>query len=285
MEKLNHALAVILKKLSLLEAALHAEQRVIGHQHKVWARADKKQMEFEENADEQRKKARAAKKGSSERKKHKAAAARWNVKSEKQGEKAAAAKRRAQPHIAEAKRLAVRVHGLEQEEESVRAELKKLQEDHGVKISGNKATGGTRRQRVVAVALASVAACSSGKRANRYTQAGYWDLDHPITGEGAGARSDCSQWELAVCKCAGIPDPTGHRYADGYTGTILTAKTISRANLKPACAVVYGGGNGFHTELFIGPGQRTAGHGSPPIDFGIIDLIPGAEMRFRDLVG
>lgn len=285
MEKLQHALAVVLEKLSNIGGALRAQQRVVAHQHKVWEQANEKADEYEDNADEQRRKARAAKKGSRERRKHKTAARRWNAKSEKQQQKAAAAKRRAQPHIAEIKRLAHIEHGLEADEDRIRAELKELKDSHGVKINGNKATGGTRRQRVVAVALASVAACSSGRRGNRYSQAGYWDVDHPITGEGAGARSDCSQWLLAVCKCAGIPDPTKMRYGSGFTGTILNAKPISRSSLKPACAVVYGSGSGFHTELYIGPGQRTAGHGSPPIDFGIIDLVPGAQQRFRDLVG
>lgn len=282
MEKLQHALAVLLEKIGNVKAALHAEQRVVGHQHKVWEQANEKQDQFVKKADEQRKLAQKEKKGSPKRHKHKAAAQKFDTKAEKQGRKAADAKRRAQPHIGNIKRLARRLHGLEQDYGETKAELDRLKNDHGVKIKGNKATGGTKRQRIVAVALASVAACSAGRRRNGYTQSGYWDPDHPITGEGAGARSDCSQWVMAVCKCAGIsPDPTKQRYGGGFTGTILLAPVAKK--LLPGVAIVYGGGNGFHTELFIGPGQRTAGHGSPPIDFGIVDLVPGAQKRYRDL--
>lgn len=282
MEKLQHAFAVLLEKIGNVGTALRAEQRVVKHQHGIWEQANAKQDDFTKTADEQRKLAHKEKKGSAQRRKHKAAAQKFDLKAEKQGVKAAAAKRRAQPHIGNIKRLARRKHGLEHDAEEVKSELAALKSDHGVKISGNRATGGTKRQRIVAVALASVAACSAGRRRNGYTQSGHWDADHPITGEGAGARSDCSQWEQAVCKCANInPDPTKQNYGGGFTGTTLLAPVASK--LKPGVAIVYGSGNGFHTELYIGPGNRTAGHGSPPIDFGIVDLIPGVQKRYRDL--
>ena len=43
--------------------------------------------------------------------------------------------------------------------------------------------------------------------------------------------------------------------------------------------VVYGGGVGHHVEAYIGPGDRTAGHGSAPVDFGRINLFGNGDFR------
>jgi hypothetical protein len=279
-EKLKHALAVVLEKIGNVTGALRAEQRVITHQHKTWGRALKKAERYEKQADEKRAAAQQAKKGSRARRKRKAAAQHLDVKAQKQHRKAEAAKLRAQPSIHEAKRLARRVHDLEQDEAEIRKELAGL-------------TGGGIRAKVVKVALESVANCAGGRRPNRYTQAGAWSVNHALDGEPIGYRSDCSQWSTSVSHEAGAPDPNDNDYRGGFTGTILTGgHSITRNQLRPGDDVIYGSGNGFHTERYVGDGhpnhslgqtgnQRTAGHGSPPVDFGIVDLIPGVETRYR----
>lgn len=280
MEKLRRALAVVLEKIGNVKGALGAQQGVIGHQHTIWGRALKKAEKYEGQADDHREAAQQAKKDSRTRRKEKAAAQRLDVKAQKQHRKAEAAKLRAQPSIREAKRLARRVRELEQDEAEIRKELSELSGD-GV------------RAKVVKVALESVANCAGRRRPNRYTQAGAWSVTHALDGEPIGYRSDCSQWSTSVSHEAGAPDPNDNNYGGGFTGTMLTGgHSITRNQLRPGDDVIYGSGNGFHTERYIGDGhpnhslgqtgnQRTAGHGSPPIDFGIVDLIPGVETRYR----
>ena len=53
--------------------------------------------------------------------------------------------------------------------------------------------------------------------------------------------------------------------------------------------VIYGTGVGFHVEAFVGPGEKdhqgsqfadlTIGHGSAPIDPGVIDLLGDGNYR------
>lgn len=285
MEKLQTALATVLKKLGIIGAALAAERRIVKHLHTVWERAKKKEEHYGKQADEQRKKAREAPAHSAERKRHKEAAARFDVKAQKQHRKAEGAKLRAQPHIAEIKRLAARVHDLEVDEAHIRLDLKRLQDDSGVTFNGNKASGGTRRQRIKAVALRSAAECAAGRRPNFYSQAGAWDIDHCITGEQRGDRSDCSSWFTSAYRSAQLADPNGNQFRGGFTGTLLThGKAISRGSLKPGDAVIYGSGTGFHVEMFVGPSSKTIGHGSAPVDPGIVDLVPGAQQRYRSYI-
>lgn len=175
--------------------------------------------------------------------------------------------------------LQQRINGLEHRQEDLKAELKKLS---GVTIKGNKATGGTPRERLKAVALASAAACASGHRPNFYSMPGAWTVDHCITGEHSGDRSDCSQWFTSVYKAAGLKDPNGERYTGGYTGTLVAnGKQVSSP--QPGDAVIYGSGVGHHVELFIGDG-RTIGHGSAPVDAGVVDLFGDGDYRFFSFV-
>jgi len=148
-----------------------------------------------------------------------------------------------------------------------------------VTIKGNKATGGSRRDRLKAVALASAAACASGKRPNFYSQAGAFDVDHCITGERYGERSDCSSWFTSVYRSCGLADPNGERFTAGYTGTLVAnGKRIDHP--EPGCAVIYGPGAGHHVEMYVGPGNKTIGHGSAPVDAGVIDLFGDGDYRF-----
>jgi hypothetical protein len=192
--------------------------------------------------------------------------------------------RRAQWWLGRIKVLTQRIEKLEAREHDLLEELRKLKE---VTIKGNTATGGSDWQRWRAVCTRSVLNCARGVRRNFYSQGGTWDVDHPIVpGEAYGERSDCSQTVTAWAKAAGLPDPNGASYTGGYTGTLVGGhngwRQVSRAEMlvshKPAY-VIYGGGTGHHVEAYIGPGDRTAGHGSAPVDFGVIDLFGDGDYR------
>lgn len=184
---------------------------------------------------------------------------------------------RAQFWLGRVKTLVQRVHGLETRQAELEAELKQLSM---VTIKGDKATGGTKHQRLKAVALASAAACASGRRRNFYSQPGAWDVDHCITGERSGFRSDCSQWVTSVYRSCGLSDPNGQRYTGGYTGTLVAnGREIRRSELKPGDLVLYGPGTAHHVELYVGPGEKTVGHGSAAIDAGVIDLFGDSDYR------
>lgn len=184
------------------------------------------------------------------------------------------------------KELLQEKHGLEVRQEKLQDAAHKYLKNHGVQIHGNKATGGTPEQRWIAVCLASVANCSAGKRRNFYSMPGNWDVDHVIVpGEAPGERSDCSSTVTGWAKAAGLPDPNGADWTGGFTGTLLGAhggwKEVSRERMvKHGWGyIVYGSGVGHHTEAYIGPGDRTAGHGSAPVDFGVIDLFGSGEIQ------
>jgi hypothetical protein len=179
---------------------------------------------------------------------------------------------RAQFWLGRVKVLQQRIHGLETRQ----AELRKL---NHVTIKGNTATGGSKRDRLKAVALASAANCASGHRPNFYSQSGAYDASHCITGPAYGHRDDCSSWFASVYKSAGLPDPSGERYTAGYTGTLVAHGTqISKPEV--GCAVIYGPGVGHHVEMYVGPGPKTIGHGSAPVDAGVIDLFGDGSYRF-----
>lgn len=173
--------------------------------------------------------------------------------------------------------LTQQIHGLEAHELGLQKELKA----QGVSIVGNHATGGTKQERLKAVALKSASECARGHRHNFYSQSGSWDVDHCVTGEQYGDRSDCSSWVTSVYKSCGLPDPNGEEYRGGYTGTLVAnGKRTNRKNLKPGDLVIYGSGAGYHVEMYVGPGDKTIGHGSAPVDAGVINLFGDGDYRF-----
>lgn len=161
-------------------------------------------------------------------------------------------------------------------------------------VHSNRATGGTVRERVVALALAAAHASANGERHNHYSQVGTWTVDYAVTGEPNGYRSDCSQWVTSTYHGADAPDPNGNGYNGGYTGTLgAHGSYISRNQLQPGDCVLYGPSPHHHVEEWVGDGQssyadlarrrsplrdRTVGHGTVPVDFGDIDMISGAHF-------
>lgn len=211
-------------------------------------------------------------------------AARWRDKqAARRHHRAHRSSQKAQWWLGRVKVLNQRVHKLETRRDDLRAELERVGRE--VTIRGNTATGGTAGERFRAVALASAAACAANDRANFYSQPGAWDVDHVITGVSRDKRSDCSQWLTAVCKAAGLPDPNGADYTGGYTGTLVSGhngwRQVSESEMRRRGwgFVIYGPGTAHHVEGYVGPGNRTIGHGSAPIDPGVIDLFGDGDYR------
>jgi hypothetical protein len=207
---------------------------------------------------------------------HELRAAYWDRKAARCHHRAFARHQKAEWWIARVKQLVQQEEFLQHLQEDLEDRIKEWIKEHGVVISGNKVEGGTPRQRLVAGAHKSAKLSASGARHSFYSQPGFWDVDHGITGEAPGARSDCSQWVTAMYHSAGLPDPNGNSYNGGYTGTLSDhGKKISRANLKPGDLVLYGTYPFHHVEMYVGPGDLTIGHGSAPVDAGSIGMLGG----------
>lgn len=149
-------------------------------------------------------------------------------------------------------------------------------------ITGNKVTGGTPEERFRAANLKAAERCRLGQRANFYSQPGAYTANQVFTGEHSGQRSDCSQFATSACRAAGLGDPNGGGFDDGYTGTMrATCPQISEAEMRRRGAgfVVYGGGSGHHVEDYVDAdgGDMTIGHGSAPIDPGVIRLFGDSD--------
>lgn len=260
----------VLEDLAALGPRLAFARGRWAHFHDLAARAHDQSVEAGEKADQVRakqpKRARAHdRKANRKRRRSRNAAAK------------------AQEWVGRVKVLVQQKQKLKHTKEELEDEAARWKRKHGVSIEGNKATGGSPRERLGAVSAASAAACASGKRANFYSQAGAYDVDHCITGEPRGHRSDCSSWFASVYKSCGLPDPSDQSYRGGYTGTLIAnGESVSReyARNNPGCSVIWGTGAGHHVEMSKGDGSEgTRGHGSAPIDEGSFSMLPG-PVRF-----
>lgn len=129
--------------------------------------------------------------------------------------------------------------------------------------------GGSLREKIVAVAEASMKSYQHNKGAWFYSQNGASNADDPTRPPSRGKRSDCSQWVAAVYKKAGAPSPCSGDYATAWTGNMkVKGHAVGISDLRPGDVVIFGAGSGHHVELFVGPGNRTIGHGSAPVDYG-----------------
>lgn len=280
MAKLKAALKAVADKLDLNQSRLARAQRRYKANRKRAFVAHAQQIKAQERADDAR---RTYEYTDARRRK----ALREDGKAERYAHVAYANHLRAQHFLGVIKTLTQRIEGLTTDQAKLEAEAKKARR---VKINGNKATGGSKIGRLKSVAYASAAACGSGftdangdviHRSNFYSQPGAWDVDHCITGEHYGERSDCSSWFTSVYKSAGLPDPNGTDYTGGYTGTLgLHGKVVSLSKAKPGDAVLYGPYPHHHVEMIVAPG-KTIGHGSAPVDAGVPDLFSDGDFVVR----
>lgn len=269
---------IYVDEMNKLRKALDALAKSLGLQKPLLARAQKRYLANRKRAFKANEQKKAAQKTADQLRAegHPERAARKDKKALRLEVVATKNHQRAQFWLGRVKVLTQRVHELRLHQEKLEAQVAAI----GPTISGNEATGGTKVQRLSAVALASAAECAAGRRHNFYSQSGAWDIDHCITGERYGERSDCSSWVTSVYKSSGLPDPNGEEYRGGYTGTLVAhGKQTNRDHLKPGDLVIYGSGAGHHVELFVGPGDKTIGHGSAPVDAGVIDLFGDHDYR------
>jgi cell wall-associated NlpC family hydrolase len=272
MDQILNALQKIAEAIRFTSGAVVVAKGRVAKQHGRAVKAHRKRLKAEKAADRLRKEGHPKRAAAKD-----ARAARLHARELK----ASAA---AQSRIAQVKRLNRKMRRQEQTQAELKEEAARWRSENGVTISGNKATGGTKRQRLKAVALAAAAGCASGKRPNFYSLTGGWDVDRAITGESRDKRSDCSQWVTAVYKAAGLADPNRNDFRGGFTGTLVAhGRSISRSDLKPGDLIIYGSGSGFHVEMFVGPGDKTIGHGSAPVDAGIVDLV-GGPKQYRSYI-
>jgi hypothetical protein len=193
---------------------------------------------------------------------------------------------RAQFWLGRIKALTQRIHGLKVDQAKLEAELAKWRAEHGAHVDGNKVKGGTPKQRFLLECLTSVANASKGLRTAFYSMEGAWDILHELVGGPRhGHRSDCSSTVTGWVKGAGLPDINGTDFTSGWTETFLQQnngwKIVSEAEMRRRGwgVIVYlhyrGDTTGHHTEAFT-PSEsspdRTCGHGSAPVDFGVVDL-------------
>jgi hypothetical protein len=272
MKKLRIALAAVVKALDLNEPLLARARRRYAANRKRAFLAHEEQLSAHHKADRLR------------AKHHLAKAAREDRRAGQCSHRAYRNHLRAQFWLSRIRVLVQRIEELDTRKEHFEAELKKLDK---VRIVGDTATGGTVPQRLKAIALKSAAACASGERANFYSQAGDYDVHHCITGPRFGHRDDCSSWKTSAHHSAGLKDPNGENYTAGYTETlrdyaVAHGLVVSRDKLKPGGSVIYGPpGATHHVEMYVGPGEKTIGHGSAPVDAGIVNLFgPDEYMTF-----
>lgn len=141
-------------------------------------------------------------------------------------------------------------------------------------------TTGELRDRIVAVAEASRRSYNKHPGSWYYSQSGRVELVDPTKPPPFGTRSDCSQWIGAVYRKAGAPAP----FASGYLGSthdqMHNGRAIRLSQLKPGDVMIWAD----HTELYVGPGNRTIGHGSKPVDYGTTGMKPnGCAWRYNFL--
>ncbi len=189
--------------------------------------------------------------------------------------------------VTEVKTTQRKIHHLEQSQKDREHDLEEWKKKHQIQIHGNKVTGGTARHRLGAFDRAAIAGCASGRRHNYYSQPGHFQVELGITGERPGIdRSDCSSYVTSGHWSCGLDDPNGGGWNDGYTGTLrATLKQIPLSAAQNGDLVIYGGGTGHHVERILDiENGVTAGHGSAPVDKGIIDLFGDGDFTIHQAV-
>lgn len=204
---------------------------------------------------------------------------------------------KAQHYLGEIKRLQQIEHGLEVRDHALEAAAKRFEANHGLHVVGNKVEGfGKPFESWILAGETAVSNCANRKLRNFYSMtAGGFRVDHCLLGgPHYGERWDCSLFVTGLAWSCGFDDPNGANWASGYTGTLLGAhgrwRETSLSGMIEARApgyVVYGSGDGHHTEAWcpqmdgdkmIDP-LRTAGHGSPPVNFGTVHLFGAGEVE------
>lgn len=188
------------------------------------------------------------------------------------------------------------INGLSVTKDELEADLARWQKTHKPHIGKDGKVAGASSKGEAAIFAAKYIAtkCAGASRPNYYSMTGGgFNVTHPLLkgdqkaiGQVPYERSDCSLFVTEVCWAADLPDPNGEDWHGGYTGTLVGQhngwKLVSEATMRKKGwgYIVYGSGVGHHTEFYVGEGgDDTIGHGSPPVDTGIINLFGDGDYR------
>lgn len=205
---------------------------------------------------------------------------------EKSKAKAIAWKQRARRKTQQTEKLSVSKAALDKKLEAMKPRVGK-----DGRVAGAKSLG----EGFIWVNRYIASKCAGAERPNFYSMtAAGWNITHALLkkaqhaiGQLLGERSDCSEYGTEACWAAKLPDPNANNYEGGYTGSALAAamagtsgwKIVSEAEMRSKGwgIVIYlrweGDTVGHHWENYIGEGgDGTIGHGSAPVDPGVIRL-------------
>lgn len=282
--KLKAALAAVAKSLGIQTALRDRATGRMKARHVEQRHAEKQAAAARVTADKLRAKGDKAK---AERKDGKAL--RLDAKATKARNKAIVWRQRAKVY-------AQRIHDLNVHSEDLEADLKQWEATHGPHIGKDGKVAGASGPGEAAIFAAKyiAAKCAGNHRPNYYSMTGGgFNVTHPLRrgdqraiGQVPYERSDCSVFVTEVCWAARLPDPNGAKYTGGFTGTLVGEhngwREVSEAEMrrKGWGFVIYGSGTGHHTEFYVGEGgSMTIGHGSAPVDPGVIDLFGDGSQR------
>lgn len=278
LEKLRDELEKILIKLKAAERQLEVAGNRWQTNHDKAHREHRGALEAERAAN------RANKQG------HKKLAKSEQAKALRRHHRASKAHARQLYWVDKSKEFAGKVGKLKDAETNHEKAIKKIELENGpTRTAPNKVEGGTERQR-----LKLFMHLSMQHGSEFYSQVGATDVFHGITGPGAGHRHDCSSWYTSgYCTC-GLRNPNrdkgagDHSFSNGetmFTGPIGEhGDSISEGQLDTGDAILFGTAPFHHIEMKYGSIQKTrltVGHGSSPIDFGTVDLLPGPRAYRR----
>lgn len=269
MEKLKKQIEALLNRFRTEERRRAVAQHKWQVNHEKAVREHHKQKEAEHAA------IKAAKEH------HPKLAEAENAKAARCRHRAAKAHARATYFVGKVKEFSQGVLDLESRIELKKAKLKKLEERGVHFVSKNRVAGGSAKDR-----LAFCMHYSELHGSQFYSQTGSLDLKHGLTGPSAGHRHDCSSWADSMFFSADLKDMVGDDFLENvWTGNEAEhGEPIAEAQLDTGCAIFYGTAPFHHVELKDGPmseSDHTVGHGSPPIDRGVVALLPGPRAYRR----
>lgn len=284
MDKLKKLLASLAHGLKVQNGLRIIQRRRMAARHKGQKKAER-QAETARDAAE-----RALANG------NKARAQRKTSKALKLDGKADRERARAVAHRGRVRVLTQRIEKLETDEAAAEKAMAKWKAEHGPHVGRDGKVAGADSKGEAAIYAAKYVwqRCASNTRPNYYSMTGGgFNVTHPLLKGGQKSigqvpyeRSDCSVFVTEVCWAAGLPDPNGADYKGGYTGTLVGQhngwKEVSEARMREVGwgFTIYGSGAGHHTEFYVGEGgTMTIGHGSAPVDPGVINLFGDGSQR------
>jgi hypothetical protein len=277
MAKIKAALERVARALKIQHALRARAVRRMTARHKEQVKAEKQASAAAAEAERCRARGEVAK------------AHRKDGKAERLDAKADRAKRKAIAYKRVARRKAQQIHKLQVDRKSLEARAATMKPHVGK--DGRVAGADDRGEAFIFANRYIAARCAATSRPNFYDMYGsgfnvhhaLLKGDQPHIGQMSGERSDCSLFGTETCWAAKLPDPNGTGFTSGWTATALGQhngwRIVSEQEMRKKGwgIVIYlrwnGDREGHHWEDYVGEGgDETIGHGSAPVDPGVIDL-------------